>query len=804
MAARKSKQGIESWRSAVTELVSLMWASGDIAEMDLTQRRGTEFDQEVALLDRFIASHNGVYDFSALLDTSRGADGSQSSRRPGTQDNPFMQLLQVLLEVRFLDGRWGQLESETHKLVVLQTLRILTRDRQLQRRFLVRGGGEELVNILDEQAARHLNEPLQQGAQNPLVHVASMLAKFDDNSSLLIQCRRTLCCLLSTSERFLLQSVLALLHRLTASPLVLSPHCQGLMHMPTADGMSAGEKLLDILSEEKMKPEYRQLAAEIVLFLCQTEEARMLVVSLEGIKLLLGIVQNSSESLLVLTLRILERLVQYDSRQALHQDAVRQTRTLGGINVVLNLLNRANDGLDACRQEVLMAGCALIAELALDDDNSCHIRQLNGVFVLSKVIVHGWNMARGAEGKEEGVAADKDDKSLEETTQVNMHALRALRVVFSLERNRRSFKRLFPPAIFERFIEIGQYQRELAKYQPLAQMLATMPPDKQGYMRKAVNDMRADLDSDRRVREYLLLGEPIGKGSFGTIWKARMAGVGGVQGPAHYALKEIPLEGQAMEDDVQTHREVALLQQMQHPNIVRYVDSFTDKAMANGKDLSLFIVMELVDGSSIAELISSHSEKKERISERVVRELVLSISHALYYIHRKKNITHRDLTPSNVLLASDPDPLTGQTRQKAILVDFGLARQRRTEMSAMASVVGTLTYSCPELIQRSPYTDKADIWSLGVILYQLVALKNPFLDTNPLQTARKIVEGDIEPIPDPGNLYTPELKRLIMKMMTPAPDERPDIIQVKHPIAYRDEISLFLSVSLSLCTVVRL
>ena len=86
MAARKSKQGIESWRSAVTELVSLMWASGDIAEMDLTQRRGTEFDQEVALLDRFIASHNGVYDFSALLDTSRGADGSQSSRRPGTQD----------------------------------------------------------------------------------------------------------------------------------------------------------------------------------------------------------------------------------------------------------------------------------------------------------------------------------------------------------------------------------------------------------------------------------------------------------------------------------------------------------------------------------------------------------------------------------------------------------------------------------------------------------------------------------------------------------------------------------------------
>ena len=104
------------------------------------------------------------------------------------------------------------------------------------------------------------------------------------------------------------------------------------------------------------------------------------------------------------------------------------------------------------------------------------------------------------------------------------------------------------------------------------------------------------------------------------------------------------------------------------------------------------LCLQLIDGSSIAELISSHTEKQTRISERVVRELMLTISHALYYIHKKKNITHRDLTPSNIVLTSDHDPLSAQTRQKAILVDFGLARQRQTEMSVMASVVGTLTY----------------------------------------------------------------------------------------------------------------
>ena len=170
----------------------------------------------------------------------------------------------------------------------------------------------------------------------------------------------------------------------------------------------------------------------------------------------------------------------------------------------------------------------------------------------------------------------------------------------------------------------------------------------------------------------------------------------------------------------------------------------------------------------------------------MVRELLLSISHALYYIHKKKCITHRDLTPSNVLLSSDPCPLTGQTRQKTVLVDFGLARQRETDLSVMASVVGTLTYSCPELIQRQPYTDKADIWSLGVILYQLVALKNPFTDNNPLQTARKIVEGEIEPIHDPHDMYTQDLKSLIMKMLTPKAHERPDIIEVMQEMGFWD------------------
>ena len=71
-----------------------------------------------------------------------------------------------------------------------------------------------------------------------------------------------------------------------------------------------------------------------------------------------------------------------------------------------------------------------------------------------------------------------------------------------------------------------------------------------------------------------------------------------------------------------------------------------------------------------------------------MREILVALCHALYYMHKKKNITHRDLTPSNVLLTTEVDPLTKKKKDKPILVDFGLARQRQSDVSVMASVVG--------------------------------------------------------------------------------------------------------------------
>ena len=99
----------------------------------------------------------------------------------------------------------------------------------------------------------------------------------------------------------------------------------------------------------------------------------------------------------------------------------------------------------------------------------------------------------------------------------------------------------------------------------------------------------------------------------------------------HYALKEIPLRepggflaaaAAAGGEDAETHREVSLLQQMDHPNIVRYIESFTERDRESGC-ACLYIVMELVEGTSLLELINSHAEKKQRIPEAKIRDIAV-------------------------------------------------------------------------------------------------------------------------------------------------------------------------------------
>lgn len=102
------------------------------------------------------------------------------------------------------------------------------------------------------------------------------------------------------------------------------------------------------------------------------------------------------------------------------------------------------------------------------------------------------------------------------------------------------------------------------------------------------------------------------------------------------------------------------------------------------------------------------------------------------------HILHRDIAPSNILLDEN---------FTVKLTDFGLATKWGTQSASMnKSFVGTILYSCPEMVQSKKCTSKADIWSLGAVMYELMTLKQPFKGDNPLLIANRIVKCDYEPI----------------------------------------------------------
>lgn len=217
-------------------------------------------------------------------------------------------------------------------------------------------------------------------------------------------------------------------------------------------------------------------------------------------------------------------------------------------------------------------------------------------------------------------------------------------------------------------------------------------------------------------------------------------------------------------------QEVRLLCQLDHPNIVQYYSSFTTSM---GLASTLWIVMEFCSGISLQGFTSSAREKGlSKLPEDQTWQIFVQLCIALRYLHVDKGIAHRDLTANNVLV---------QSHTLAVKVaDFGLARQKAgagtSAVSMMTSMVGTILYSCPEIVQQKPYTHKTDIWALGCLLYKMATLRDPFHATNPLSVARRIVECDYTKL-DQGQ-HSEMLVHTCQRCLTVSSETRPDIQEV--------------------------
>ena len=235
--------------------------------------------------------------------------------------------------------------------------------------------------------------------------------------------------------------------------------------------------------------------------------------------------------------------------------------------------------------------------------------------------------------------------------------------------------------------------------------------------------------------------------------------------------KSIKLANLKENEKKESLREVSVLAALRHPNIVSYIESFTQKGI-------LYIIMEYADGGDLSKKIERQNKKP--FSEDEILDIFTQLALAIKYIHDRK-ILHRDLKGQNVFLTKD-----GRVK----LGDFGIAKVLDYTAQFCKTQIGTPYYLSPEICEGKRYDSKTDIWSLGCILYEMCTLRHAFDGRNINNLLINIVRGKFQPI---SSIYSPELRQLVKSLLQKDPKLRPSANQIVLNPIIRSRVSSFLS-----------
>ena len=219
--------------------------------------------------------------------------------------------------------------------------------------------------------------------------------------------------------------------------------------------------------------------------------------------------------------------------------------------------------------------------------------------------------------------------------------------------------------------------------------------------------------SKKQVAGYIL-DKRIGKGSYATVWKGRVEG----SCPEEAVAVKV-ISRQTVTETSQLRQEVDVLRRIAHTNIVRFRD--LKKSAAH-----FYLVLEFCAGGDLSQFLKG----KGKAAEEVARRFLTQIASGLCVLHGE-NVLHRDLKPQNILLSdTSDDPVLK-------IADFGFARALQPQDMA-ATVCGSPLYMAPEILRHEPYDAKADLWSVGAILFELLTGRPPFSGENPMQLLANI------------------------------------------------------------------
>ena len=250
-----------------------------------------------------------------------------------------------------------------------------------------------------------------------------------------------------------------------------------------------------------------------------------------------------------------------------------------------------------------------------------------------------------------------------------------------------------------------------------------------------------------KIKKSYSLNSKIGEGSFGKVFEATD------KGGKKYAIKCINkkkiIKGQLL------YNEIKMGIKMKHPNILGIKEIYEEMD-------KIFLVMEYCEGGDLFNYIIKSPQGK--LDEKNTINIIIQILDALNYLHNEVKICHRDLKPENMLIKNN-----GKNKPIIKLIDFGTAEYIPNEKK-ITGKIGTLKYMAPEIFSKSFYNEKIDIWSAGVILYNMTTGCEPF-ELNTKEFKKKpIYNMDI----NFNYIQNDDIRELCKKLLEKNPNKRLD------------------------------
>ncbi|KAI1333298.1 Pkinase-domain-containing protein [Xylariaceae sp. FL0255] len=269
------------------------------------------------------------------------------------------------------------------------------------------------------------------------------------------------------------------------------------------------------------------------------------------------------------------------------------------------------------------------------------------------------------------------------------------------------------------------------------------------------NRLQGQPDTYERKAKYRF-GRTLGAGTYGIVREADCA-------EGKVAIKII-LKRNVKGNERMVLDELAMLQRLQHPHIVRFVDWFESKD-------KYYIVTELATGGELFDRICERGKFTEKDASQTIKQVLGAVD----YLHAR-NVVHRDLKPENLLYQ------TKDATSDLVLADFGIAKMLDTADEVLTTMAGSFGYAAPEVMLKKGHGKPVDMWSMGVITYTLLCGYSPFRSENLQDLIDECSTANVVFHERYWRDVSDDAKDFIRRLLRPVPEDRWTSSQaLKHP-----------------------